>query len=566
MAYSEQVTYMSTVIQVLDLVGGLGIFLIGMRWMSDGIQRRAGNRLRSLLYTMTNNRFAGVLTGLGVTSLVQSSSATTVLLVSLVNAGLIGLRQSIGVIMGANIGTTLTAWIVSIVGFKLRITDFALPAIAIAVPMYFGKNQTLREFADILIGFGMLFLGLHLMKESVPDIGGNPDVLAFLQNWADYGFWSIVLFVAVGTLLTIVVQSSSAAMTITITMAFRGWISFPVAAAIVLGENIGTTITAFLASLPMGTSARRTARAHMIFNLIGVAWLLALFNPALRLVDALMIGSPDVAENIPLHLSLFHTLFNVTNTAVLLAFVPQLATLVERLVSDRSEVRIAGSYRLSLIALNIPDALDSNLITVRGELSRMSGRAIGMLESVLQASRTPEILPSVRKDLEETEQYVDDMQETLTEYLTSFMRGPTSEDQARYIQAAQRIAHEIEGISDACYSIGLLLDKLHRKGRRLHEDGEEELAGYTEQVMEFLRYNNSVLERKIDRPDLPSALTMENGIDKVRKRLRKRSRKSIERDAKADVRGELIFIDIVRHLEHIGDNSLNIAEAVGELS
>jgi phosphate:Na+ symporter len=349
-------------------------------------------------------------------------------------------------------------------------------------------------------------------------------------------------------------------------MAFRGWISFPVAAAIVLGENIGTTITAFLASLPMGTSARRTARAHMIFNLIGVAWLLALFNPALRLVDALMIGSPDVAENIPLHLSLFHTLFNVTNTAVLLAFVPQLATLVERLVSDRSEVRIAGSYRLSLIALNIPDALDSNLITVRGELSRMSGRAIGMLESVLQASRTPEILPSVRKDLEETEQYVDDMQETLTEYLTSFMRGPTSEDQARYIQAAQRIAHEIEGISDACYSIGLLLDKLHRKGRRLHEDGEEELAGYTEQVMEFLRYNNSVLERKIDRPDLPSALTMENGIDKVRKRLRKRSRKPIERDAKADVRGELIFIDIVRHLEHIGDNSLNIAEAVGELS
>jgi phosphate:Na+ symporter len=172
----------------------------------------------------------------------------------------------------------------------------------------------------------------------------------------------------------------------------------------------------------------------------------------------------------------------------------------------------------------------------------------------------------VRKDLEETEQYIDDMQETLTEYLTTFMRGPTSEDQSRYIQAAQRIAHEIESVSDACYSIGLLLDKLHRKGRRLHEDGEEELSNYTEQVMEFLRYNNSVLEHAIDKPDLASALSMENGIDKVRKRLRKRSRKSIERDAEADVRGELIFIDIVRHLEHIGDNSLNIAEAVGELS
>lgn len=557
---------MAAIVQVFNLIGGLGIFLIGMRWMSDGIQRRAGSKFRSFLHTMTNNRFAGVATGLGVTSAIQSSSATTVLLVSLVNAGLVTLRQSIGVIMGANIGTTLTAWIVSIVGFKLRITDFALPAIAIALPLYFGKNQTRREVADILIGFGLLFLGLHLMKESVPDIDANPEVLAFLQNWSDLGFWSILLFVAVGSILTVVVQSSSAAMTITITMAFRGWISFPVAAAIVLGENIGTTITAFLASLPMGTTAKRAARAHMIFNVLGVLWMLALFYPFVRFVDGIMPGPAELAKNIPLHLSLFHTLFNIANTALLIGFVPMLARLVERIVPERETVATTGAYRLSLVPANLPDALNSNLLTMRGELSRMSGHAIGMLQSVLDASKSPEDLADVRKKLEETEQFVDDMQETITGYLTSTMRQSISEDQARYIHAAQRIAHEIEGISDACYSIGLLLDKFHRKGRRLHEDGEQELFDYTRQVMEFLRYNNAVLEREIDLADLETAQTMEDGIDKVRRKLRKRSRKSIERNAEADVRGELIFIDIIRHLEHIGDNCLNMSEAVGELA
>ena len=557
---------MAAVMQVFNLIGGLGIFLIGMRWMSDGIQRRAGSKFRSLLHTMTNNRFAGVATGLGVTSAIQSSSATTVLLVSLVNAGLVTLRQSIGVIMGANIGTTLTAWIVSIVGFKLRITDFALPAIAIALPLYFGKNQTRREIADILIGFGLLFLGLHLMKESVPDIDANPEVLAFLQNWSDLGFWSILLFVLVGSILTVVVQSSSAAMTITITMAFRGWISFPVAAAIVLGENIGTTITAFLASLPMGTTAKRAARAHMIFNVLGVLWMLALFYPFVRFVDGIMPGPADLAENIPLHLSLFHTVFNIANTALLIGFVPMLARLVERIVPERETVATAGAYRLSLVPANLPDALNSNLLTMRGELSRMSGHAIGMLQSVLDASKNPEDLADVRNELERTEQFVDDMQETITGYLTSTMRQSISEDQARYIHAAQRIAHEIEGISDACYSIGLLLDKFHRKGRRLHEDGEQELFDYTRQVMEFLRYNNAVLEREIDQSDLETAQTMEDDIDTVRRKLRKRSRKSIERNAETDVRGELIFIDIIRHLEHIGDNCLNMSEAVGELA
>jgi phosphate:Na+ symporter len=556
---------MSAVIQVLDLVGGLGVFLIGMRWMSGGIQRRAGSRFRRVLHTMTNNRFAGVATGLGVTAVIQSSSATTVLLVSLVNAGLISLQQSIGVVMGANIGTTLTAWIVSIVGFQFKITNFALPAIAVALPMHFSKRPRLREIADILIGFGLLFLGLHLMKESVPDIRNNPDVLAFLQGWSDMGFLSILLFVVIGALLTVVVQSSSAAMTITITMAFRGWIGFPVAAAIVLGENIGTTVTAFLASLPMGSAAKRTARAHMIFNVIGVVWMLAVFAPFTRLVDAIIPGSADDAANIPLHLSMFHTLFNITNTALLIGFVKPIARLVEWMVPERRVIARAGEYQLSLVAANIPDALDSNLITLRHELADMSWRARLMLKSVMDVSRSPQGLPEVRKDLEEGEQLLDDMQEAILAFLTESVRQPVSEDQAIAMQAIQRIAHELESISDACFSIGLLLDRLQRKGWRLHEAADEELYSYTAQVLEFLEYNGGLLKGKDGQVDLDHALDLEMRIDKVRNKLKKRSRRSLERDAEPDVKGELAFIDIVRHLEHIGDYSLNVSEAVARL-
>ena len=556
---------MRAVLQTIDLIGGLGIFLIGMRWMSEGIQKRAGDRLRSVLRTMTENRFAGILTGLGVTALIQSSSGTTVLLVSLVNAGLISLRQSIGVIMGANIGTTLTAWIVSIVGFQFRITDIALPAIAIALPMYFSKRQHLREIADVLIGFGLLFLGLHLMKESVPDIGSNPDALAFLRNWSDLGFWSVVIFIVVGAALTVLVQSSSAAVTITITMAFRGWIDYPVAVAIVLGENIGTTVTAYLASLPMGTNARRAARAHMIFNGFGILWMTAVFYPFVDLVDWIMPGSSALPQNIPIHLSLFHTLFNLTNTFVLLPFVRTLERIVTALVPERRQVTTTGAYRLVLVSPRLPDALDSNLITVRGELTKMAGHAAEMLESVMTASREPEKLQAIRPALESTEQRVDDMQEALTRFLTESMRQSISGVQARSIHAAQRIAHEIEGVSDACFSIGMLLEKLHGKGRRLHADADTEILAYMTQVMDFLTYNANILDRKVTRPDLNAAEAMEDGIDKVRNRLRKRSRKSIERDAKTDVRGELIFIDIVRHLEHIGDHCLNMSEAVAEL-
>ena len=304
---------MSVISGILEILGSLGVFLFGMKVMSEGIQKTAGEKLRRILETMTTNRFAGVFTGFIITCLVQSSSATTVMVVSFVNAGLLNLMQSIGVIMGANIGTTITGWMVSILGFKFKIASIALPAIGIGLPLYFSKKNKLRDYGEVLIGFGLLFLGLMFLKSSVPDIKSNPEVLEFLAGWSGYGFPSRIIFVVVGILLTIIVQSSSAAMTITITMAAMGWIDFPTACAVVLGENIGTTITAYLASIPGNVSAKRAARAHMIFNFAGTLWMFILFVPFLQLVDYLAPGDPTIAEDIPIHMALFHTIFNITN-------------------------------------------------------------------------------------------------------------------------------------------------------------------------------------------------------------------------------------------------------------
>lgn len=263
---------------IFKLLGSLGVFLYGMRVMSDGLQKVAGNKLQSVLNYMTNNRIAAVLTGFIITSLIQSSSATTVMIVSFVNANLLTLTQAIGVIMGANIGTTVTTWIISFIGFKFEISAIALPIVGIGLPFIFSKYKRRRDFGEILIGFGLLFLGLMFMKSSVPDINSNPEVLEFLKHYTDLGFLSFLIFVAVGTVLTIIVQSSSAAMAVTITMAFMGWINFITAAAIVLGENIGTTITTYLASIGTNVNARRAARAHFLFNILGVIWMAFIFQ------------------------------------------------------------------------------------------------------------------------------------------------------------------------------------------------------------------------------------------------------------------------------------------------
>ena len=324
----------------LKLLGSLALFLYGMKIMSEGLQKFAGDRLRKILTAMTTNRVTGVLTGVLITALIQSSSATTVMVVSFVNAGLLTLSQSIGVIMGANIGTTVTAWIISALGFKVDIAAMALPLLAVGVPLLFSGKSNRKSIGEFIFGFSFLFMGLSLLKTNAPDLSRNPEMLSFVQNYTDMGFGSVILFVVIGTVLTMIVQASAATMAITLIMCANGWISFELGAALVLGENIGTTITANLAALTANTQARRAALAHLVFNVFGVIWVLCLFKPVTMGVswfveDIMRTADPAVA--VSFKLSAFHTTFNICNVLILIWFVKLIEKTVCKIIPQREQ-------------------------------------------------------------------------------------------------------------------------------------------------------------------------------------------------------------------------------------
>lgn len=330
--------------EILKLIGSLGVFLFGMKVMSDALLKLAGNKMRTILATMTSNRIFGVFTGFLITSVIQSSSATTLMVVSFSNAGLLTLTESISVIMGANIGTTITAWLITILGFKVSMSAIALPLVGLGFSFTFSKKEKLQDWGTFIIGFALLFIGLQFLKESMPDINNNPEILEFLSNYTQLGFLSVLLFLLIGTVLTVVIQSSSATMALTLIMCAQGWIPFELAAAMVLGENIGTTITANLAAIVGNYRAKQTARAHLIFNLLGVSWMLILFYPFLNFVNWLtgLTGSESPyleAAAVPVAISIFHTSFNMMNTLLLIWFVNPISKIVEKIVPVRAQIK-----------------------------------------------------------------------------------------------------------------------------------------------------------------------------------------------------------------------------------
>ena len=354
---------------VLKLIGSLGVFLFGMKVMSDALLKLAGNKMRTILASMTSNRVFGIFTGFLITSVIQSSSATTLMVVSFSNAGLLTLTEAISVIMGANIGTTITAWLITILGFKVSMSAIALPLVGFGFAFTFAKKEKAQNWGNFIIGFALLFIGLQFLKEAMPDINSNKELLAFLSRYTDLGFWSVLLFLFIGTLLTVIIQSSSATMALTLIMCAEGWIPFELAAAMVLGENIGTTITANLAALVANYQAKRTARAHLIFNLLGVLWMLILFYPFLRFVSWLtqFVGSESPylsAAAVPVAISLFHTTFNILNTFLLVWFVKPIAKLVERVVPERllDEKEIDEPKYLTDDVLKYPETVISALL------------------------------------------------------------------------------------------------------------------------------------------------------------------------------------------------------------
>ncbi|MBN2657949.1 MAG: Na/Pi cotransporter family protein [Spirochaetales bacterium] len=542
---------------VLEIIGSLGVFLFGMKIMSDGIQKAAGEGLQNVLNRITANRFVAVFTGFFITAIVQSSSATTVMVVGFVNAGLLTLTQSIGVIMGANIGTTVTGWIVSLLGFKLKIAALALEIIAFGLPLYFSKKETRRYWGEFLIGFGILFIGLDFLKESVPS--DNQALIDFISPYTNFGFGSIALFVIFGAIITIIVHSSSASMTIVLTMAASGLIGLDVAAAMIMGSNIGTTIDAYLASIGATTNAKRAARVHLLFNVFGVVVILIVFRPFLKMIQWIVPG-----DEITTTLAMFHTIFNITNTLVFIWFVPQIAQLIEKLVPEKETEEDANVYHLDYFSSIIQDTPELNLLQVQKEVVTMTELVEDMFKTYLNVFSNPDKkMGSEVEKLRDQEDYSDQMQEKITAYLLECSKENLNESGRDKATAMIRIVSELESIGDSCFSLIMLSQKKYKKKIPLHDNAIDEIISYSKYVDEFLQFIKLHVNKHLSSEDLEEANVLEDRIDSYRNKLRKQARKKIIEGA--DVKGELLYIDIIRHMEQIGDYCLNIAQTLRKI-
>ncbi len=553
--------------QFLTIFGALSLFLFGMKVMSEGIQKLAGDKMRSILSAMTSNRFFGVITGFLITTLVQSSSASTVMVVSFVNAGLLNLVQSVGVIMGANIGTTTTAWLISFLGFKLNISAISLPIIGIAFPMLYFSRDRLTSLGETLLGFALLFLGLGLLQSSIPDLGENPQMFEALQNLTDYGFGSVLIFLGIGTLLTIVLQSSSATMALTLVMCNNGWIGFEHGAAIVLGENIGTTITANLAALVGNVHAKRTALAHTLFNIFGVLWMLAAFNQVINGIEGYMvdIGLDSPFTNptmVPFGLSIFHTAFNITNTLLLIGFIKTIVYSVEKLIpskgktDERHQLEYFGGGFLHMSELSVLQAKRETL-----RYCDLGQRMFNFIpEMIYQTDRKKfsKLLARVSK----YEEITDRVEVEITTFLIKVSRKQLSTNASEQLRRMRIVCSEVEKIGDICFKMATLLDKK-----------KEEKAYYTPKQRDALDKMFALINEAFDimmdnvergevfaRTNINKAYVLEKRINEFRDNVSIEVIDDLEKGG-AHVKSGFYYNKMISSCEKVGDSLLNINEA-----
>ena len=552
----------------LRLIGSLGLFLYGMKIMSEGLQKFAGDSLRKILTAMTTNRVTGMLTGVLITALVQSSSATTVMVVSFVNAGLLTLTQSIGVIMGANIGTTVTAWLISALGFKVDIAAMSLPLLAIGIPLLFSGKSRRKSIGEFIFGFSFLFMGLSLLKANAPDLGKNPEMLSFVQNYTDMGYASVLLFVLIGTILTMIVQASAATMAITLIMCANGWISFELGAALVLGENIGTTITANLAALTGNTQARRAALAHLVFNVFGVIWVLCLFHPFLKgvswFVDNIMkTVDPQVA--VSFKLSAFHTAFNICNVLILIWFVKLIEKTVCAIIPQKAEDE---EYNLKYISGGLLSTSELSILQARKEIivfTQRIQRMFGMLKDLLLIKDENEFNKLFSR-IEKYENISDRMELEIARYLNSVLDGRLSSEGKQEVQMMLREIDEIESIGDSCYNLARnIRRKYHDK-----DDFNEKQYEHIQQMFCFIVESLEEMKRTLSRsetdhdPNVTRTYNIENEINNYRAQLKTQNLQSVN-NKEYDYQMGIYYMDIINECEKLGDYVVNVVEASGHI-
>lgn len=545
---------MSVFSQILTFVGSLCLLLFGMNMLSNGIQKGAGSGLQKLLATITRNRFKAVLTGLGITAIIQSSGATTVMVISFVNAEILTLQQAIGVIFGANIGTTVTAWIVSIFGFSFSIAQAAIPLFGFGFILKLFKRFKIHNFADSFMGFALLFMGLGLLKESL-DIGDGTKQI--FQAISTLGIWGILLGVLIGAFLTALIHSSSAMTAIVLTMAANQSISWQLSAAIILGSNIGSTVDAVMSSINASTNAKRTAFVHVAFNLAGTLLALIFFKPFLQLIDFIVPGLPS--ENITTHISMLHTVFNLCATLIFIPFVKQIALLTEKIIKNTKE-ETELHYKLPAILPHSRISADLYSYQIQTEISKMAAKVMDMFDSINAILNNQKFAEQESEKIQNLENYIDEMNYEITNFLQKCARLPNanSADRKRFAQMI-RITENMENLSDECCSMSHTLVK-YVENKNSKENRKKELSDYIESVRIFFEQTSLSFTLGLNAEERKRGAKIEEQIDETKKELKKDSRKRLENGG--DVKQELQFIDLVRKIERAGGCVYSIVQAL----
>lgn len=602
-----------SLLDFLCLLGSVGLFLYGMKVMSEGLQKAAGDRLRNILGAMTRNRFTGTLTGFLITALIQSSSASTVMVVSFVNAGLMTLAQSMAVIMGANVGTTFTAWVISLFGFKVNISAFVLPLIGIAIPLLFSKKSRQKSIGEFLIGFGFLFMGLDMISRYVPDLQSNPEMFAFLQQYTNMGFGSVMIFMLVGLVVTMVIQSSAATFAITLIMCSKGWIDFDLSCALVLGSNIGTTITPILASLSGNVAAKRTALGHLLFNLLGCAWVLCVFFPFVRLnvditewlgqgdpealstyVNEIQRTDPEVYNNlfntlpsdhprfhdvtaaqhkvetlqqsVSIGLAVFHTVFNLINLAVMIWLTGVYVKIVERLVPAKHKED--EEFQLKFISGGLLNASELNIAQAEKEIHVYGERVARMLDMALTLVHTDhetEEYAHLYSRLEKYEDISDRMEIEIAHYLNRCSEGRLSNESKVHIAAMLRMVSEIESIADCCLGAGKILVRKNQAHVQFTDIIDQNIDAMFELVKQSMNDMLKLLgdTEHVREPEVIACYNKEREINNYRNQLRSGNIENINNRLYPYQAG-IYYMDLISNLEKTGDYIINVVDAVKE--
>ncbi len=547
----------------LRLLGALGLLIYGMRMMSEALQKMAGPQLRHILSRMTTNRLTGLLTGTFVTCAVQSSSATTVMTVSFVSAGLLTLSQAISIIMGANIGTTLTAWIMSL-GYSVDLTNVVFPAFFVGMILIYKKRH--RYVGDLLFGTAFLFLSLVMLSAAGKDLDleHNEQVVNFFASFDTNSHLTILAFLAIGTIITCIVQSSAAVMAITILLCSTGVLPIYLGIALVMGENIGTTATANLAAFAAGTEARRAALAHLLFNVFGVIWVLIVFFPFVNIVCQFVDYDPTMggqAERLPVVLAMFHTCFNVTNTAILIGFVPQMERVVCWLLPDRGKVE-KEEFRLQYIQANLVQTPEISVLQAQKETARFAESVhemFGMVRELFAAGDDATFKKCFSK-IRDREDITDRMELEIAHYLEQVSDDHLSDDTKQKIRRMMREIGELESVGDACYNMARTMERHHESGKSFTEaqaQGLQDMAVLCDTALEQMC---TVMHGHRTSHSMSETFRIENDINALRDQLKATNLEAVN-NHEYDYSIGTVFGDLVGELEHLGDYVVNVVQA-----